>query len=145
MNRDKQIIREQLNAFLAEGNYEACRELLSNEKLKGIIEQTNELAIAKCMLSACEQEEKEGEQILFAKVGSLEELVNRYTKLMFYLRRLDFEIGDEHENIKELNQFTTSNHVSPSELLVVLYCGAADKEKVLQMVKDKMKSGEIVL
>ena len=142
---DAHIIREQLNTFLAEGNYEACRELLCNEEMKDIIERTNDFAIAKRMLSACEQEEKEGGQIVFDKVGSLEELVNRYTKLMFYLRRLDFEIGDESEYMDEFSQFLTRNRVSPAELLVVLYCGVPNIEKVLQIVEDKMKSGEIVL
>lgn len=141
---DAHIIREQLNTFLAEGNYEACRELLSNEEIKEIIEKTNDFAIAKCMLSACEQEE-EGEQIVFEKVGSLEELVNRYTKIVFYLRRMDFEIGDESEYMDEFNQFLTQNRVSLSELLIALYCGVPNIEKVLQIVKDKMKNGEIVL
>lgn len=145
--KDKEMgIKELLDAFLAEGNYEACRELLYNEEIKEMIEKTNELAIAKKMLSVCEQEEKEGKQILFEKVQSLEELVNRYTKLMFYLRRLAFEIGDESEYMDEFNQFLTrGGGVSASELLVVLYCAVPDVDKVLQIVKDKMKSGEIVL
>lgn len=143
---DKHTIREQLNTLLAEGNYEGCRKLLlTNEKSKKIIEKTNEFVIAKHMLTACEQEEKEGEQILFEKVKSLEELVNRYTKLMFYLRRLDFEIGDESEYMDEFIQFLTENRVSSSELLLVLYCSVPNIENVLQIVKDKMLSGEIVL
>ena len=142
---DKQMIREQLNTFLAEGNYEAYREILSNQEIKKTIEQTNDFAIAKCMLSVCEQEEKEGEQIVFEKVGSLEELVNRYTKLMFYLRRFDFEIGDESEYMDEFKQYLKRNRVSVSELLVVLYCAVPNIDKVLQIVKDKMKSGEIIL
>ena len=146
MNMDKHIIREKLNTFLAEGNYEGCRKLLlTNEESKKIIDKTNDFVIAKYMLSACEQEKKEGEQILFEKVKSLEELVNRYTKLMFYLRRLDFEIGTESEYIDEFNQFLAQNQVSSSELLLVLYCSVPNIEKVLQIVKDKMESGEIVL
>lgn len=141
MNVNEHIIREQLDTFLAEGNYEACRELLLSDE--EVVDKVNELAIAKCMLVVCEQEKEEGMQTLFEKVKSLEELVRRYTKLLFYIRRLDFDIMDD--GVDGFRQFLSENRVSPQELFIVLYCGAVHKERVLQIIKDKMSSGEIIL
>lgn len=135
------MIREQLNAFLAGGAYEACKELLLSDK--EIVDKVNDLAIAKCMLMVCEQEKEDGMQTLFEKVKSLDELVRRYTKLMFYIRRLDLDIMDN--GMDEFRQFLAENDVSLPELFIVLHCGAVHRERALQIVKDKMSSGEIVL
>ena len=76
-------------------------------------------------------------------MNSLEELVRRYTILMFYLRRFEFDIMDD--NMSAFRQFLSMNHVSLQELFAVMFCGTCDKEKVLQIIKDKMLSGEIVI
>jgi len=62
---------------------------------------------------------------------------------MFYLRRFEFDIMDD--GMDEFNVFLQRNQISLQELFVVMYCGTINKEKVLQIVRDKMISGEIAL
>ncbi len=136
-----QEIRNQLNELLRAGQYDEIKELF--DSCDSIVKQKNDLAIARTMISVCEQEKEEGQRILFEKVSSLEEIVSRYTKLMFYLRRFEFDIMDD--GMDEFNAFLQRNQVSLQELFVVMYCGTINKEKVLQIVRDKMISGEIAL
>lgn len=135
------ILKERFDELLSGRQYDEIRTLLRTDKQ--IIDEINDLAIARVMLSVCDQEKEAGQQMLFDKVNSLEELVRRYTILMFYLRRLEFDIMDD--SMPAFCQFLSMNHVSLQELFAVMFCGTCDKEKVLQIIKDKMLSGEIVI
>jgi hypothetical protein len=108
-----------------------------------MVSREKDLAIASVMLSVCEQEKEEGQRILFDKVASLQELVERYTRLMFYLRRFDYDLAESH--LKEFYRFVEVSQVSSQELFIVLYCGVIHKDKVLQIIKDKMVTGDLKL
>lgn len=136
-----QTIRDNFNSLLQEKNYRAIFELFQANL--EVVEQENDLAIARCLLSVCEQEMEAGQRILIEKVNSLEEIATRYTRLMFYLRRIEFDIMDD--SFDEFNWFIKENQISVQELFVVMYCGNIDREKVLQIIKDKIMCGEIVL
>lgn len=135
------VLKERFDQLLSGGQYDEIRTLLQTDKQ--IIDEINDLAIARVMLSVCDQEKEAGQQTVYDKVNSLEELVRRYTILMFYLRRFEFDIMDD--NMAAFRQFLSMNHVSLQELFAVMYCGNIDKEKVLRIIKDKMLSGEIVI
>ena len=60
-----------------------------------------------------------------------------------YLRRMEFDIMDD--SLDAFNQFLIVNQVSRQELFAVMYCGNIDREKVLQIIKDKMINGEIAI
>lgn len=135
------ILKERFDQLLSGRQYDEIRTLLLTDKQ--IIDEINDLAIARVMLSVCDQEKEAGQQILFDKVNSLEELVRRYRILTFYLRRLEFDIMDD--GMEAFNQFLSMHRVSLQELFAVMYCGNIDKEKVLQIMKDKMLNGEIVI
>lgn len=141
---ERQIIRDRVNELLAHkaaGQYEEIKELLlSNE---GTARKEKDLAIAMAMIPVCEQEKEEGQCIVFDKVANLKELVDRYMKLMFYLRRFDFDVAEEH--LEGFNQFIKKYQVSLQELFIVLYCGVVDKDKVLQIIKEKIVLGDLVL
>lgn len=134
-------MREQFDDLLRRNQYEEIYELLQSNPVAA--DQANDFAIARVMLSVCEQEKEAGQCILLEKVDSLEEIVRRYTQLMFFLRRLEFDIMDDNMDI--FNRFLKENQVSLQELFVVMFCGNINKEKVLQIVKDKIANGEIVL
>lgn len=135
------ILKERFDQLLSGRQYDEIRTLLLTDRQ--IIDEINDLAIARVMLSVCDQEKEAGQQILFDKVNSLEELVRRYRILTFYLRRLEFDIMDD--GMEAFNQFLSMHRVSLQELFAVMYCGNIDKEKVLQIMKDKMLNGEIVI
>lgn len=134
-------IREQFNELLQTGRYMEIRKLF--DLYADIVGRKNDLAIARLMFSVFEQEKEEGKKGLYEKVESLDEIVNRYTKLMFYLRRFEFDIMDS--NIDEFNRFLKTNQISSQELFAVMYCGNINREKVLQIIQDKMVCGEITL
>ena len=63
----------------------------------------------------------------------MEELVERYTRLKFYLRRIEFCVtGNQMGTFYE---FLTRNRVSSYELLQVIDFSVIHKEKVLEMIK----------
>lgn len=134
------ILKERFNELLLRRQYAEIRTLLQTDT--EIIDQINDLAIARIMLSVCEQEKEDGERTLFEKVDSLDELVCRYTTLMFYLRRLEFDIMDD--GLDAFKRFLEVNQISLQELFAVICSGNIDKEKVLQIIMDKMMSGEIM-
>ena len=141
---DEQVVRDRINELLAdktEGKYERIKELLEADRR--MVSREKDLAIASVMLSVCEQEKEEGQRILFDKVASLQELVERYTRLMFYLRRFDYDLAESH--LKEFYRFVEVSQVSSQELFIVLYCGVIHKDKVLQIIKDKMVTGDLKL
>ncbi len=135
------ILKERFNELLLRRQYAEIYTLLETDT--EIIDQINDLAIARIMLSVCEQEKAAGQCTLFEKVNNLDEIVYRYTILMFYLRRLEFDIMDD--SLNAFNQFLIVNQVSRQELFAVMYCGNIDKERVLQIIKDKMINGEILV
>lgn len=137
----KQNLIIRFDELLQSGQYEEIYKLLQTDT--ELIDQINDLAIARVMLSVCEQEREAGQRILFEKVNCLEDLVRRYTVLMFYLRRFEFDVMDDAEDA--FNRFLEINQVSLQELFAVMYCGNIDKGKVLQIIKDKIKSGEIMI
>lgn len=134
-------IREQFNELLQTGRYTEIRKLF--DLYADIVGGENDLAIARLMFSVFDQEKEEGQKGLYEKVESLDEIVNRYTKLMFYLRRFEFDIMDS--NIDEFNRFLEMNQISSQELFAVMYCGNINREKVLKIIQDKMICGEITL
>lgn len=134
-------LKQRFDELLSRRQYDEIRTLLQTDT--EITDQINDLAIARVMLSVCDQEKEMGLRILFDKVCSLDELVRRYTILMFYLRRFEFDIVDD--GMEAFNQFLEMNHVSLQELFAVMYCGNIDKKKVLQIIKGKITNGEIVI
>ena len=135
------ILKERFDELLLRRQYAEIHTLLETDT--EIIDQINDLAIARITLSVCEQERAAGQCTLFEKVNNLDEIVCRYTVLMFYLRRMEFDIMDD--SLDAFNQFLIVNQVSRQELFAVMYCGNIDREKVLQIIKDKMINGEIAI
>ena len=135
------ILKERFDELLLRRQYAEIHTLLETDT--EIIDQINDLAIARIMLSVCEQERAAGQCTLFEQVNNLDEIVCRYTVLMFYLRRMEFDIMDD--SLDAFNQFLIVNQVSRQELFAVMYCGNIDREKVLQIIKDKMINGEIAI
>lgn len=137
---DDEMMREQINELFKTKQYDKIKELLLSN---GKAVYPNDLAIAYYLIPVCEQEKEEGRQQLFEKVESLEELIKRYKKLVFYLRRIEFDVMDD--GMDEFYRFLEQNMVSLQELFVVLYCGVAHREKVRQIIQEKIIEGKIRL
>ena len=137
---DAEMMRELINELFKTKQYDRIKELLMSN---GKAFKVNDLTIAYYLIPVCEQEKEEGRQQLFEKVESLEELIKRYKKLVFYLRRIDFDVIDD--GMDEFYLFLEQNKVSLQELFIVLYCGVVHKEKVQRIIQEKIKEGKIRL
>ena len=64
----------------------------------------------------------------------MDELLERYTILKFYLRRIDFDVMDD--SLDAFYQFLSQSRISSYELLRVIDFSVVHKEKVLRLIKD---------
>ena len=54
----------------------------------------NDIVTLRYLFPVYKQEKAAEKQTLFEKAGSMERLLERYTRLRFYLRRIDFDLMD---------------------------------------------------
>ncbi len=137
--KDIFTLHELLNELFRTGMSDEIIELLRSSKRLA----NDNLQALYYLIPVCEQEKAEGQRTLFEKVTSMDALIERYTKLRFYFRRIDLDIMDGNE--EEFYQFLKQNQVSGYELFIVLHHSAIHREKVVQIVKEKLVKGEIEL
>lgn len=126
-------LKQQINCLMAEGKYAKIKPLLLANR--EITEHDNDLAMLCYLCVVYEQENAAGQDTIFSKVSGLENLLLRYTKLKFYLRRIDFDvIGD---SLEEFYRFLSQEGISSYELLAAIDFSTVHKEKVLQYIKAK--------
>lgn len=98
---------------------------------KDTTEHDNDLAMVCYLCTIYEQEKADGQDTIFDKAADMEELLERYTALKFYLRRIDFGVMEDMESFY---WFLSQNQVSSYELLRVADFCAVHKEKVLRVI-----------
>ena len=126
-----QELKQQINRMIADGKYDDIQPLLLSHK--DLAERDNNLAMVCYLCTIYEQEKTAGCAVIFSKVTSMEELLERYTRLKFYLRRVDFDvIGNQMELFYE---FLLQNQISSYELLRVIDFCVVNREKVLRAIK----------
>lgn len=124
-------LKGKVNELIKEKKYDGIQPLLL--KYKDITEHDNDLAIICYLCTIHEQEKNANKESFFSKVTDIDTLIQRYTYLKFYLRRIDFDvIGSE---IEEFYQYMSQNKISAYELLRVIDFSVVHKDKVLQVVK----------
>ena len=126
-----QELKQKINQIIATREYDKILPLLLEHK--SMTEQDNELATICYLCIIYEQEKKAGCEVIFSKISCMEELLERYTRLKFYLRRIDFGVIGEQMDI--FYEFLTLNQVSPYELLRVIDFSVVNKEKVIGIIK----------
>ncbi len=131
MFMDVKQLKKQVNTLLAKRKYDDIKELLL--AYKETTEHDNELAMTCYLCTVHEQEKAAGQASLFSKVNDIETLINRYTVLKFYLRRIDFDAMGSA--MGEFYYFLAQNQVSSYELLRGIDFGVVHKDKVLQIIK----------
>ena len=108
-----QELKEQINQMIAGGEYDSILPTLLLHK--EVTEKDNNLATVCYLCKIYEHEKKAGCAVIFSKISDMEELLERYTRLKFYLRRIDFDVmGNQIETFYE---FLTTNRISSYELL----------------------------
>lgn len=137
MNR--QEMREEINRCFIQGDIPKMIELLNNniETAKA----DNDFSHIPFAYNVSLQEEQAGVPILLSKVKSVDELVERSTRLKFYLRRIDFDAADEC--MEEIFEFIDKNNVSVYELISTIYLGTFHQEKMLTWLQDGIQRGRL--
>ena len=128
---DTEQLRLQVNTLISEHRYDEIKPLLLSNK--DTTEHDNTLSMTCYLCTVHEREQAEGGVSLFAKVSNVEELIDRYTRLKFFLRRIDFDFIDD--GLKDFYTFITQWKISSYELLAAIDFGVVHKEKVLKVIK----------
>lgn len=100
---------------------------------KDITEHDNDLATIYYLIGIYKQEKAAGKKTILEKASSAADLLERYTILKFYLRRIDFDIVGE--SLQDFYQFMVQNEVSVYELLTVIEYSVVHKEKVRKAIQ----------
>lgn len=137
MNR--QEIREEINRCFAQGDIPKMMEILNNNI--EIAKADNDFSNIPFAYNVSIQEEQVGLPILLSKVKSIDELVERSTRLKFYLRRIDFDAADEC--MEEIFAFIGENSISVYELISTIYLCTFHKEKMLAWLQDGVQRGRL--
>ncbi|MDE7183427.1 MAG: hypothetical protein K2O40_02905 [Lachnospiraceae bacterium] len=138
MNREK--LRMKVDELLSMKKCDEVESVLTENH--GIAKSDRDLFRVYYMIPICTAEREEGRHTLFSKVSSVDALLERETRLKFYLRRIAFDLLDDE---KEFYQFCSYNQVSLAELFVDAYCNAIHKEKVQGFIQSKMAEGKLVV
>ncbi len=124
--------KESINILLSEKRYDEIKKSLLAQK--EITQQDNDLSTLCYLCTIYEKEKKAGQVTVFSKVSNVDELLERYARLKFYLRRIDFDVISKNE-MEDFYRFFAAEQISSYELLTVIEFSVFHKEKVLQIVK----------
>ena len=133
MDMDFKQLQSQVNILISSHQYDEIMPLLLKHKY--IIENNNDLAMVFYLCSVHKQEKEAGQASLFSKVSNVEELIERYTCLKFYLRRIDFDFMDE--GLEDFFTFLVQCEISSYELLAAIDFTVINKDKVLKVISGK--------
>lgn len=128
---DTQQLMGQVNDLLRNREYDEIKSLLLS--YKEITEHNNDLAMICYLCTIYEREKEAGQETIFSRISNTDELLERYTALKFYLRRIDFGLVDELETFY---RFLLQNQISSFELLGVIEFSVVNRDRVLQVIND---------
>lgn len=135
---DIQNLREQVDRLLSMKKADEAEKLLT-ENAETAKSDKNLLRIY-YLIPVCAAEREAGQQTLFTKVSGIEELLERDTKVKFWVRRIAFDVLDDE---MDFYRFCTANRVSLPELMIEAYCNAVHKEKVQAFIQRKIAEGKL--
>lgn len=132
-----QQLREKVNKLLSARRFDDIKPILLS--YKDTTEHDNDLAAICYLCTVYEQEKAVKQDTIFSKVNDVEELLERYTILKFYLRRIDFDvIGD---SLDAFYQFLLQSRISSYELLRVIDFSVVHKDRVLRLLRGEAGEG----
>lgn len=138
IDMDIESLRKQLDRLLSMKRADEAERLLTQNAETA--KSNNDLLKIYYLLPVCAAEREAGQQTLFMKVSGIEELLERDTKVKFWVRRIAFDVLDDE---KEFCRFCAANHVSLQELMIEAYCNAVHKEKVQAFIQRKIAEGKL--
>lgn len=125
------LLKKKIDELCAIHSYDQIEDVLL--EYKNITEHDNDLATVYYLMGICKKEKAAGQKTILDKTGSVLALLERYTILKFYLRRIDFDVIGE--SLQDFYQFMIQNEVSAYELLTVIEYSVVHKEKVRKVIQ----------
>lgn len=126
-----ELLKKRIDELCAIHAYDQIEDVLL--EYKDITEHDNDLATVYYLMGIYKKEKAAGQKTILDKTGSVLVLLERYTILKFYLRRMDFDVIGE--SLQDFYQFMIQNEVSAYELLTVIEYSVVHKEKVRKMIQ----------
>ncbi len=120
-----------VDRLLAERRYDDIAPLLKGQE--ELAENDNAAVITYYMCLIHAKEKESGEETILTKIGTMDELVERFTRLKFLLRRLDYGVSDD--GTASLKRFLERQRVSLCELATMLEYCVLDKDKVWEEIR----------
>lgn len=128
---DTELLTKKIDELCRAHAYDQIENMLL--EYKDITEHDNDLATVYYLMGIYKKEKAAGQKTILDKTGSVSALLERYTVLKFYLRRMDFDmIG---EGLQDFYHFMVENEVSAYELITVIEYSVIHKEKVQQIIQ----------
>lgn len=125
-----QELKEQIKEKFAQGRYDELEQLIKANEKDEI--NDNDIVTLRYLFPVYKQEKAAEKQTLFEKAGSMERLLERYTRLRFYLRRIDFDLMDG--GMETFYAFVSENGISIFELVAAVRYSVVHKDKVLRLI-----------
>lgn len=126
-----QALKEQINVMFLERRYDEIEQIIRENEKTAM--NDNDIVTLYYLFPVYRQERAAGKPTLFDKAGNVDELLCRYTKLKFYLRRLDFDVMDN--GMDEFYTFISENQISLYEIVTALRYSVVHKEKVMRLLE----------
>lgn len=126
-----ELLREKVDGLCRQRAYDQIETILL--QYKDITEHDNDLAMVYYLMKIYKQEKAAGQKNILEKTGSISALLERYTILKFYLRRIEFDVIGE--SLQDFFRFIAHNEVSVYELLTVMEYSVVSREKVRRIIQ----------
>lgn len=139
IREDILFVKEQLDELFRRGTkeaHEAIVQIGDMEYVRLLAEGDTELSIVELLISIHKAESAEGIQSTVLCAGnSLEELLDIYYQVLFYLQRIWFEV--EAESWVELIEYVQKLRLTPLAVYMILEASRIkEKKKVWETVKE---------
>lgn len=134
-----QELKDEINICFARGNVVEMIEILNQNT--EIAKTDNDLIHIPFAYNVSVQEEQAGLPTLLSKVKCIDELVDRATRLQFYLRRIDFDAAEAC--MSEIFQYIVENNISIYELISTIYLCTFHQDKMIGWLQDSVQKGKL--
>lgn len=136
---DRDVLREKIDELIRTRAYDQIEDMLM--QYKDVFQRDSDLGTVYYLMQIYKMEKEAGQRTLLENVDSISALLERYTILKFYLRRIEF--GFIEEELQDFHQYIMQNRVSTYELLTIVSYSVYHRQEVLDKIQTII--GEMML
>ena len=122
------LIYKEVKKLLDAENYEEADAILNSYEDNGM--NRNILILQHTSKIAKIERESLIYPIIYEKANSANELIERYTKIKFYLRRIE---NDKNISLEDIKEWINSNIISPIEIIMITVNNVLNKSYIINL------------